>query len=156
MAGVNVRAEEANRLGLTNASIAQQLSGAFSGSSVTTFWEGDRQWTSCFGLMPIRGAASTMFAMPTYSTLTGQRIPLRSVAELKPAWQITRIVRRNGIRTLTVGGFATRALRVRDPQGNRSEVKSIALPTGYRVEYGGEIYEQNITLARCWLRWESA
>jgi multidrug efflux pump subunit AcrB len=43
MAGVNVRAEEANRLGLTNASIAQQLSGAFSGSSVTTFWEGDRQ-----------------------------------------------------------------------------------------------------------------
>ena len=27
MAGVNVRAEEANRLGLTNASIAQQLSG---------------------------------------------------------------------------------------------------------------------------------
>ncbi len=42
MVGVNVRAEEANRLGLTNASIAQQLSGAFSGSSVTTFWEGDR------------------------------------------------------------------------------------------------------------------
>jgi hypothetical protein len=29
------------------------------------------------------------------------------VAELKPAWQISRIVRRNGVRTLTVGGFAT-------------------------------------------------
>src|ERR1700694_3798206 len=43
MVGVNIRAEEANRLGLTNASIAQQLSGAFSGSSVTTFWEGGRQ-----------------------------------------------------------------------------------------------------------------
>ena len=40
------------------------------------------------------------------STLTGQRVPLRSVAELKPAWQITRIVRRNGVRTLTVGAFA--------------------------------------------------
>ena len=41
------------------------------------------------------------------STITGQRVPLRSVAELEPAWQITRIVRRNGFRTLTVGGFAT-------------------------------------------------
>jgi multidrug efflux pump subunit AcrB len=40
---VNVRAEEANRLGLTNASIAQQLASAFSGFPVTTFWEGDRQ-----------------------------------------------------------------------------------------------------------------
>src|SRR5258708_19760428 len=36
-AGVNVRAEEANRLGLTNASIANQLAAAFSPTPVTTF-----------------------------------------------------------------------------------------------------------------------
>src|SRR5260370_21323724 len=42
-AGVNVRTEEANRVGLTNAGIAGQLAGAFSGASLTTFWEGDRQ-----------------------------------------------------------------------------------------------------------------
>src|SRR3984957_14608634 len=150
MAGVSVRAEEANRLGLTNASIAQQLSGAFSGSSVTTFWEGDRQVDVLLRLDAdqrrnfddVRNAYLT-------STLTGQRVPLRSVAELKPAWQITRIVRRNGVRTLTVGGFATSGhygseiLKAIDPK-----VKSIALPTGYRIEYGGEIYEQNITFGQ--------
>src|SRR5713226_6927290 len=150
MAGVNVRAEEANRLGLTNASIAQQLSGAFSGSSVTTFWEGDRQVDVLLRLDAdqrrsfddIRNAYLT-------STLTGQRVPLRSVAELKPAWQITRIVRRNGVRTLTVGGSATSGhygseiLKAIDPK-----VKSIALPTGNRIEYGGEIYEQNITFGQ--------
>ncbi|MDQ1470005.1 MAG: multidrug efflux pump, partial [Bryobacterales bacterium] len=42
MAGV-VRTEEANRLGLTNAAIARQLAGAFSGAPVATIWEGDRQ-----------------------------------------------------------------------------------------------------------------
>src|SRR6266550_212975 len=150
MAGVNVRAEEANRLGLTNASIAQQLSGAFSGSSVTTFWEGDRQVDVLLRLDADqrRGFDDVRNAYLT-STLTGQRVPLRSVAELKPAWQITRIVRRNGVRTLTVGGFATSGhygseiLKAIDPK-----VKSIALPTGYRIEYGGEIYEQNITFGQ--------
>ena len=150
MVGVNVRAEEANRLGLTNASIAQQLSGAFSGSSVTTFWEGDRQVDVLLRLdADQRRSFDDVRNAYLTSTLTGQRVPLRSVAELKPAWQITRIVRRNGVRTLTVGGFATSGhygseiLKAIDPK-----VKSIVLPTGYRVEYGGEIYEQNITFGQ--------
>ena len=150
MAGVNVRAEEANRLGLTNASIAQQLSGAFSGSSVTTFWEGDRQVDVLLRLDPDqrRGFDDVRNAYLT-STLTGQRVPLRSVADLKPAWQITRIVRRNGVRTLTVGGFPTSGhygsdvLKAIDPK-----IKSLALPSGYRIEYGGEIFEQNITFGQ--------
>jgi hypothetical protein len=150
MAGVNVRAEEANRLGLTNANIAQQLSGAFSGSSVTTLWEGDRQVDVLLRLDPNqrRGFDDVRNAYLT-STLTGQRVPLRSVAELKPAWQITRIVRRNGVRTLTVGGFATSGhygseiLKAIDPK-----VKAMALPSGYRIDYGGEIYEQNITFGQ--------
>jgi multidrug efflux pump subunit AcrB/outer membrane protein TolC len=150
MAGVNVRAEEANRLGLTNASIAQQLSGAFSGSSVTTFWEGDRQVDVLLRLdADQRRSFDDVRNAYLTSTLTGQRVPLRSVAELKPAWQITRIVRRNGVRTLTVGGFATSGhygseiLNTIDPK-----VKSIALPTGYHIEYGGEIYEQTITFGQ--------
>src|SRR5204863_9774212 len=127
--------------GLTNASIAQQLAGAFSGFSVTTFWEGDRQVDVLLRLQAdqrknfddVRNAYIT-------STITGQSVQLRSVAELEPAWQITRIVRRNGVRTLTVGGFATsghygsEVLKAIDPK-----VKLIALPPGYRIESGGEI-----------------
>ena len=40
--GVNVREEVANRMGLTNATIAQQLAAGFEGAPMTTFWEGDR------------------------------------------------------------------------------------------------------------------
>src|SRR2546426_7312055 len=41
MVGVNVRPEEANRLGLTNATIARHLAGAVSGAPRTPFYEGD-------------------------------------------------------------------------------------------------------------------
>src|SRR2546426_7120318 len=150
MAGVNVRPEEANRLGLTNQTIAQQLAGAFSGAPVTTFWEGDRQVNVLLRLDQdqrrnfddVRNAYIT-------SNITGQRVPLRSVADLEPQWQITRIVKRNGVRTLTVGAFPTSGhygseiLRAIDPK-----VKSMRLPRGYQVEYGGEIYEQNITFGQ--------
>jgi multidrug efflux pump subunit AcrB len=120
MAGVNVRAEEANRLGLTNASIAQQLLGAFSGSSVTTYWEGDRQVDVLLRLDAnqrrsfddVRNAYLT-------STLTGQRVPLRSVAELKPAWQITRIVRRNVERRKWHPFRALESRLVRNPTSSR-------------------------------------
>ena len=147
MVGVNVRPEEANRLGLTNATIARQLAGAFSGAPVTTFWEGDRQVNVLLRLDEgqrrsfddVRNAYIT-------STITGQRVPLRSVAELEPQWQITRIVKRNGVRTLTVGAFpqsghyGSEVLQAIDPK-----VKSMALPRGYQIEYGGEIYEQTTT-----------
>src|SRR5882724_6015092 len=149
-AGVNVRPEEANRLGLTNASIAGQLAGAFSGAPVTTFWEGDRQVNV---LLRLDGDQRQSFdnVRNAYitSTLTGQRVPLRSVADIAPQWQIARIVRRNGVRTLTVGSFAkpghygSEVLKAID-----QKVRAIPLPAGYRIEYGGEIYDQKITFGQ--------
>ena len=42
MVDVKVNDELANRLGITDASVSQTLSGAFDGGAVDTFWEGDR------------------------------------------------------------------------------------------------------------------
>ena len=39
------------------------------------------------------------------SQLTHARVPLRAIADVKPQWQTSRIVRRNGVRTLTVRSF---------------------------------------------------
>ena len=39
------------------------------------------------------------------SQLTHASVPLRAIADLKPEWQTSRIVRRNGVRTLTVRSF---------------------------------------------------
>ena len=39
------------------------------------------------------------------SPVTGAKVPLAAVATLTPEWEPGRIVRRNGVRTLTVRAF---------------------------------------------------
>jgi multidrug efflux pump subunit AcrB len=104
--GVNVREEVANRIGLTNAGIAQQLAAGFEGASMTTFWEGDRDVDVVLRLSPAERQSFTNVA-DTYvmSPVTGARVPVSAVATLTSEWQPGRIVRRNGVRTLTVRAF---------------------------------------------------
>jgi multidrug efflux pump subunit AcrB/outer membrane protein TolC len=137
---VNVDTELSNRLGMSNALVSQLLSGAFSGAPVSTFWEGDRPVTIMLRLDPghresfedVRNAYVT-------SPLTHASVPLRSIATLQPQWQTSRIVRRNGVRTLTVrafpgrGHYASELLNAVMPR-----IQAMELPAGYRIEYGGE------------------
>jgi len=147
MVDVKVNDELANRLGLTDASVSQTLSGAFDGASVSTFWEGDRPVTI---KLRLDQASRSNFADigNTYlnSDLTSARIPLRAVASLAPEWQTSRIVRRNGVRTLTIrayaksGHYASKVLEEAMPK-----IKSLELPAGYRIDYGGEKNNQDET-----------
>jgi multidrug efflux pump subunit AcrB/outer membrane protein TolC len=144
---VNVREEVANRIGLTNVAIAQQLAVGFEGAPVTTFWEGDRNVNVVLRLDP-ENRQSFQNVADTYvmSPVTGAKVPLAAVATLTSDWKPGRIVRRNGVRTLTVRAF---------PDGHRlaSEILSDArkqldgmnLPEGYHIEYGGEFQNQQET-----------
>jgi len=144
---VKVVDELANRLGITEASVSQTLSGAFDGAAVSTFWEGDRAVTIKLRLDP---ASRQSFADigNTYlnSELTRARVPLRAVATMAPEWQTSRIVRRNGVRTLTVrafampGHYASQLLEQAKPQ-----IEALELPPGYRIYYGGEKDNQDET-----------
>ena len=147
MVDLNVNDELANRLGITEASVSQTLAGAFDGGAVSTFWEGDRAVSIKLRLDP---ASRSSFASigNTYldSELTHARVPLRSIATLSPEWQTSRIVRRNGVRTLTVrafvkpGYYASKLLEKAMPQ-----IKALELPAGYRIYYGGEKDNQGET-----------
>ena len=147
MVDVNVNDELANRLGISEASVSQTLYGAFDGAAVSTFWEGDRAVTIKLRLDP---ASRSSFADigNTYldSMLTRARVPLRAIATLAPEWQTSRIVRRNGVRTLTIrafvkpGHYASKILGQAMPQ-----IKALELPTGYRIYYGGEKDNQGET-----------
>ncbi|MGD0585540.1 MAG: efflux RND transporter permease subunit, partial [Oryzomonas sp.] len=144
---VNVNNELANRLGITDASVSQTLSGAFDGAAVSTFWEGDRPVTI---KLRLDQASRSNFADigNTYlnSELTRARVPLRAVAQLAPEWQTSRIVRRNGVRTLTIrafakpGHYASKILEKATPQ-----IKALEMPAGYRISYGGEKDNQDET-----------
>lgn len=147
---VNVDEELANRLGITDASVSKLVSGAFDGGPVGTFWEGDRAVTI---LLRLAGDARSSFddVRNAYVTsrATGASVPLRAISTLEPEWQTSRIVRRNGVRTLTVrsfvreGHFASQLLATIRP-----EVEALPLPPGYRIDFGGEKLNQDETLPK--------
>jgi len=147
MVDVKVNDELANRLGITDASVSQTMAGAFDGSAVSTFWEGDRPVSI---KLRLNQASRSNFADigNTYlnSELTRARVPLRAVAQLAPEWQTSRIVRRNGVRTLTIrafakpGHYASKILEEAMPK-----IKALELPAGYRIDYGGEKFNQDET-----------
>ena len=146
---MNVRQEVASRLGLTNATIAEQLAGGFEGAPMTTYWEGDRGVDVVLRLEPSE-RQSFQDASDTYvmSPVTGAKVPLSAVASLDPDWQTGRIVRRNGVRTITVRAFPIgKRLASEILADARKQVDAIPLAPGYRIAYGGEDENRNETFS---------
>jgi outer membrane protein TolC len=140
MVDVDLENELANRLGLTHAGVSQILSGGFDGKPVSTFWEGDRPVTILLRLeKDERSSFDSVRNSYMESQLTRARVPLRAIADVKPEWQTSRIVRRNGVRTLTLrsfvkkGFYASALLNAVAPK-----IAALKLPPGYRIYYGGE------------------
>jgi outer membrane protein TolC/preprotein translocase subunit SecF len=147
MVDMKVNDELANRLGITDASVSQTMTGAFDGAAVSTFWEGDRPVSIKLRLdQASRSNFSDIGNTYLNSELTRARVPLRAVAQLAPEWQTSRIVRRNGVRTLTIrafakpGHYASKILEEAMPR-----IKAMELPAGYRIDYGGEKFNQDET-----------
>jgi outer membrane protein TolC/preprotein translocase subunit SecF len=144
---LRVDEEVANRLGFSHAALALQMAGGFSGLPVSTFWEGDRDIPVVLRLEEqYRSRFEDVGDAYVVSTLTGARVPLRSVARVEPEWRPSRILRRNGLRTLTVmaipgeGRLPSAILK-----SAQKDLRGLALPPGYRIEYGGEIEGQQET-----------
>jgi multidrug efflux pump subunit AcrB/outer membrane protein TolC len=144
---VSLREEVANRLGFTNATIGKELAGGFEGEPVTTYWEGERDIAVALRLEPARRQTFNDVSN-TYviSPVTGARVPLDSIATVSPVWDPGRIVRRNGVRTLTVRSWAQGGILPSQVlERVRPVTDKLPLPPGYRVWYGGEYENQNDT-----------
>ena len=139
-AGVHVREEVANRLGLSNQMISRELAAGFEGLPATTAWEGDRNLDVLLRLDPAqRENFRSVKDMYVTSPVTGARVPFDAVATLTPEWQPGRIVRRNGVRTLTVRAFPAHGqLASNILKQARKQVEAMPLPPGYTIAYGGE------------------
>jgi multidrug efflux pump subunit AcrB/outer membrane protein TolC len=145
MVDINVNNELANRLGLTNGAVSRTLSGGFDGQPVSTFWEGDRAVTL---LLRIEKDERSSFddVRDAYMTseLIHASVPLRSIGSVKPEWQTSRIVRRNGVRTLTVRSFVKEGFYASALLDDVApKIAALKLPPGYRIYYGGEKFNQD-------------
>jgi multidrug efflux pump len=138
--GLHVRPEVATRLGLSDADIASQLAGAFAGAPVSTFWEGKRDLDITLRLDGAeRAGMDDVAAAYVVSPTTGARVPVREVADVGPEFRPSRIVRRNGVRTLTVLSFsAPDILPSVVLKAAMPSLAALKLPSGMRIEIGGE------------------
>lgn len=144
---VRLNSEVANRLGFTNANIAQQLAIGLEGAPVSTYWEGDRDIDITLRLAQAeRENFKNVADAYVQSQTTGISTPLRSIATLTPEWQSGRIVHRNGARTITICSFAENGyLPSQVLASARKQIAAMNLPGGYNIEYGGEEESQNET-----------
>jgi len=138
---LDVNQDETNRLGLTKGTLAYSLAMGFGGLPLTTLWEGDhpvemilkREKAKRPGADDIRNQhVSTFLPLAT--------VPVRQIAALAPEWTEGRIIRRNGIRTLTVKADVAREIRASSVFSNiKHAIKEIKLPDGINIDFGGEI-----------------
>ena len=144
---VNLNQEVANRLGFTNGSIGRVLAGGFEGAPVTTYWEGERDIAVTLRLeTAARQSFNDVANTYVMSPVTGAHVPLDSIASVSPVWDPGRIVRRNGVRTLTIRSSAQGGiLPSQILESVRKETDKLPLPPGYRVWYGGEYENQQDT-----------
>ena len=102
---INLKPEEASRLGVTKSVLSANLATLFGGLPVTTLWEGD--YALQVKLMTDYGHAASDYErlentlVPT--AIPGVWVPLRQVATLEPDWKPAQIAHRNGMPCITVG-----------------------------------------------------
>ena len=137
---VAVKKDEANRLGYPKAMLNYSLMTGTKGLPTATVWEGDypvqvRLKVEGMG----KPGPADLENLYVTSPILGSSVPLRQLAELLPSWTEGDLVRRNGVRTLTVqaeldrGVYSSKVTKKAKPLIDR-----LSLPPGVRIEYGGE------------------
>lgn len=139
---VNVNPEIASRLGMTNTVVSNMLAGTFMGIPVSTLWEGDRSIDMVLRLDESHRSQAEDVGS-TYMVSQYARMPLSGIAEIKPVWEASRIVHRNGVRTVTIGSFTEEGiLPSKVLAAVRPQIDALKLPQGYDISYGGEFADQ--------------
>lgn len=136
---VDIDPIEANRLGINKTTVATNLAMRFDGLPVTTLWENDYPLT--VKLKAEREGDVNYNEIENeyiHSFIPGLSVPLRQIAKVKPDWNQGQIVRRNGVRTISVFADVDRGINTNTVF---SEVKKIvekgSLPQGTSISYGG-------------------
>ena len=133
----------ANLAGVTNADIAFSTSALLSGTTLTTYREGNHLIPVMFRTTREKredlSDLSDIFVSGQYG-----KVPLNSVATVIPSWQPAVIVRRDGLPTVTVGARIEPGLLANTVSGRvrpKLDAMLARLPSGYFIEIDGELEE---------------
>ena len=142
---LDIRRDEAARMGYSSSLLSYSLMVGTKGFPVATVWEGD---TPIDVKLKVDKKTKTDIADIANQYVTSpffvSSVPLRQLADFKPGWSEGVIIRRNGVRTITVhadierGLYASRVMNKVKPI-----IDGMPLPPGVHIEYGGE-YQDSI------------
>jgi multidrug efflux pump subunit AcrB/outer membrane protein TolC len=136
---VDINEIEANRLGITKSMVAANLAMRFSGLPLTTLWEDDYS-------IPVKLKSERERDVQIddveneyiHSLIPGVSVPLRQISKVNPEWTQGQIVRRNGVRTITVQSDVIRGYNVNKATREvKKIVESQLFPKDMIIEYGG-------------------
>lgn len=132
---------QAQQVGLDNAAIAQQLNFALEGAVGGSILDGTEDIPVRVRLNDAQRSDLANVASLDLVTPQSSSVPLAALAEVSLVPDLATISRRNGQRINTVQGFITAGAlpdTVLDRFQQQLEQHNFSLPTGYRIEYGGE------------------
>ena len=147
---ITLKANEATRLGITQASLSLYLASVTRGVTLTNIYEHADSHPTPVILYSQKSKVESrkqevndlesMLNIPV-PTATGTWVPLRQVADITPAWHHTLIEHRNGVPTITVGAdLVGKASQVSAEQTVNEWLEGFCQrhPTdGIRIGYGG-------------------
>ncbi len=134
---LEVRIDQARavRAGITNQDIAVSMQAGLSGIQLTEYREGE-------DVIPVvlRSKTSTLHdvnkvsSLSVYNQSSGQAVPLRQVADVQLVWDVARVYRRNGVRTVAIGAQL-------DPGVTAADRMAILIPwlEEQRAVWGAEV-----------------
>ncbi len=143
---LKVDPDRANLSGVTNLDAALSSAASMTGLQVATLRERDKQIPISARLrMEERAAVSDVQNTYVYAMGSSQRVPLRQISQVVTEMKVPRISRRNQFRTITVSAFPSPGVlpsQVLTPALPKLEALQKRMPSGYRLEIGGEYEEQ--------------
>jgi multidrug efflux pump subunit AcrB len=140
---VDVNTTEASRLGIMRAFAELEIASNYSGIDVGTVWEKDYPLSVVFKSDNKKkyDNVSDIGSMYVSTAVPGVSVPLRQIADINPVWTEGQIVRRNGVRTISIFADVKRGC---SESQTFSEIESMMdkkivpiLPETVDYEYGG-------------------
>ena len=143
---VNINPALAHHAGVSYSDIANSLQTALSGREITQFrtdnktipivLRSNHDLTSDLAMLE-----STLVFVPQ----TGKSVPLTQVADIDILWKPPKIIRRDGMHTITVSAELLKGVTAFDVKKELDQyLESTYWPLGYSYAYGGEIESSKI------------
>ncbi|MDD2529437.1 MAG: efflux RND transporter permease subunit [Lentimicrobiaceae bacterium] len=153
---VDIDPDKAQRAGLTNMGIAMSLNAGLSGIRIDDFRETDKRIPIYMSSADVNEQdIESVRAFNIYSAPTGQNIPLAQVADIHLEWQFGKIIRKDRVKTMTVGAHLAQGYNAADIFEDIDpwmKQQQTTWDNGYTYEFGGEDEDTNENLSAIFSR----